>query len=270
MPASLPSWVTYLGRLGQAAKGLVYLCVGLLAAEVAWAGHGDAGGSRAAIRTLADQPFGRVLLLVLISGLASYVLWRLLAAVFDLEDRGHDLKGLAARARSLIIGFIYGGITFGAIKTLLGNAARGDGNSSAQDWTARALAQPFGATLVVLIGVAVIAAGFYKGWRAFTGKLEKKLDLDRVSTRARKWILRVCNFGLTARGLVFIVVGLFLIQAGLASDPKKARGLSGALDAVQAQPYGRWLFALIAAGLAAYGIYSGVRARYGKWEGRRP
>ncbi|MEO5721141.1 MAG: DUF1206 domain-containing protein [Chthoniobacterales bacterium] len=266
MSAPLPAWITYLGRLGQFAKGLVYISIGLLAAEVAWAGHGQARGSRGAMRAIAEQPFGRALLVVLIGGLICYILWRLLEVFFDVEHRGRDAKGIALRARSLVVAFIYGGLTLGAIKTLLGASSRGGGDGAARDWTARAMAQPFGATLVVLIGAAIIAGGLYKIWRAYSGKFEKKLQLGELSARARKWILRICVFGLSARGVVFVIVGAFLFQAGLQSNPQKARGLTGALEALQTQPYGRWLFAIVGLGLAAYGIYSGVRGRYGRWE----
>ncbi|MEP6821205.1 MAG: DUF1206 domain-containing protein [Chthoniobacterales bacterium] len=268
MARELPSWITHVARLGQAAIGLVYITVGLLAAQVAWLGHGQTGGSRAALRFIAQQPFGQVLLGVIIGGLACYVVWRLLETFTDVEGRGTDAKGLALRARSLCIAVIYGSIIAGAVKILLGSSSRGGGDGAAHDWTARILERPFGAALAAVIGAAIVAGGAYKMWSAYKRKFEKKIRLSELSANARKWLCRICLFGLTARGLVFILVGIFLIQAGLQSNPEKARGLSGALDSLQAQPYGRWLFGIVALGLAAYGIYCCVRARYGRWESR--
>lgn len=262
----LPSWITHVGRVGAAAKGLVYITVGLLAAQVAWLGHGRTGGSRAALRFIAQQPFGQVLLGVIIGGLVCHALWRLLEAFTDVEGRGTDAKGLALRARSLIIAIIYGGITLGAVKILLGSSSKSSGDGPAQDWTAHILEQPFGAALTMVIGAAVVAGGAYKIWSAYQRKFEKKISLSELSTTARKWVCRICVFGLGARGLVFVLVGLFLIQAGLHSNAQKAHGLSGALDSLQEQPYGRWLFGIVALGLAAYGIYCCVRARYGRWD----
>lgn len=261
----LPSWITHVGRVGSAAKGLVYITVGLLAAQVAWLGHGRTGGSRAALRFIAQQPFGQVLLCVIIGGLVCHAIWRLLEAFIDVDGRGTDAKALALRARSFIIAVIYGGITLGAVKTLLGGSSESGGDSSAQDWTARVLEQPFGAALTVLIGAGVVAVGAYKAWSAFQRKFEKRIRLSELPARPRQWLCRVCVFGLSARGLALGLVGLFLAQAGLQSNAAKARGLSGALDSLQAQPYGRWLFGLVALGLAAYGIYCCVRARYGRW-----
>ncbi len=267
MERQLPSWITYVGRAGYAAKGLVYLTVGLLAAQVAWVGHGQTGGARGALRFIAQQPFGQILLSVTIGGLACYAIWRFLEAFAGVEGRGTDAKGLALRARSLVIAIIYGGLTFGAVKILLGaSSGGGGGDGPAKDWTARALAQPFGAVLTVLVGAIIIAAGVFKVWSAFRRKFEKKISLSELADNARTWLRRICVFGLSARGLVFVIVGIFLVQAGLQSNAGKARGLSGALESLQAQPYGRWLFGIVALGLAAYGVYCGVRARYGHWD----
>ncbi len=266
MASHLAPWIIVIGRLGQATKGVVYLSLSMLAAQAVWAGGGKTGGSRGAISAIAEQPFGRVLLFIVAGGLACYVLWRLVDA-FGPDGRETDAKGLALRARSFAIALIYSGLTAAAVRTLMGNSSgKGGGDSAAQDWTARVLAQPFGSTLVVIAGAAVILGGLYKGWRAYAGKFEKKLDLSDLSQAAQKWLLRVCFFGLSARSFIFLLVGIFLMQAGLQSNAAKARGLSGALQAVQEQPYGRWLFAIVAAGLAAYGLYSLIKARWGRWD----
>jgi hypothetical protein len=104
----------------------------------------------------------------------------------------------------------------------------------------------------------------YQCYRAYKEKFEEKLELGELSSEAREWVVRICAFGIAARGLVFAVVGALLIQAGMQSNPAKARGLGGALNMLHAQPFGRWIFAIVAAGLAAYGVYCCVKARYGR------
>ena len=186
MASHLAPWIVVIGRLGQATKGVVYLSLSMLAAQAVWAGGGKTGGSRGAISAIAEQPFGRVLLFIVAGGLACYVLWRLVDA-FGPDGRETDAKGLALRARSFAIALIYSGLTAAAVRTLMGNSSgKGGGDSAAQDWTARVLAQPFGSTLVVIAGAAVILGGLYKGWRAYAGKFEKKLDLsDLLSSHAK-------------------------------------------------------------------------------------
>ena len=148
------------------------------------------------------------------------------------------------------------------MKTLLGSRTTGGGDRSARDWTARVLETPFGSWIVALGGIVVIGGGLYQCWRAYRRKFERKLDLSGLGAAARRWVVRTCAFGIGARGAVFCVAGIFLLQAGLQSDASKARGLSGSLEALQSQPFGRFLFGLVALGLAAFGIYCCVRARY--------
>ena len=68
--------------------------------------------------------------------------------------------------------------------------------------------------------------------------------------------------GYAARGVVFVVIGAFLVVAAYQSDPSEARGLGGALLALQGQPFGRALFGLVALGLAAFGAFGFLEARY--------
>lgn len=249
------------GRIGYFAKGVIFTCVGLLSA----AAGGRASDSRGAIHAIAEQPFGRALLLALIVGLVCYIIWRVLAAIADAENRGRDAKGLALRARSLVVAGIYCSITAAAVKTLMGvSRSGGGGDRSAQDWTATALENPFGSFAVVAIGAAIVIGGAFQCYRAYKEKFAEKLDLASVSAAARQWIVGICAFGLAARGVVFVMAGVLLIQAGFQSNAAKARGLSGSLNALHAQPFGRWIFAVVAAGLAAYGVYCCVKARYGR------
>ena len=46
------------------------------------------------------------------------------------------------------------------------------------------------------------------------------------------------------------------------ANPREARGIGGALHALARQPAGRWLFGAVAVGLAAYGLFVLLLARY--------
>jgi H+/Cl- antiporter ClcA len=70
------------------------------------------------------------------------------------------------------------------------------------------------------------------------------------------------RLGFAARGIVFLVIGGFLVAAAIHSRASQARGLGGALDALAAQPFGWILLAVTAAGLFAFGAFSMVEARY--------
>ena len=91
-------WVERLGRLGLVAKGVLYAVVGILAIKVALGGREESPDREGALQTIAQQPFGKGLLVLLAVGLAGYALWQLARGLLDREGEGEDPKGLAKRA----------------------------------------------------------------------------------------------------------------------------------------------------------------------------
>lgn len=254
-------WVERLARLGFVAKGLVYITIGALATQAALGSGGATTDSRGAIATLGQQPFGRVLLGVLAVGLLGHALWRFVEAAVDPEGSGTDAKGLARRIGYAGIGVAYVGLALTAVQLMRGS---GDaGGDATVDWTARLMGQPFGRWLVGLIGLGVIGVGLYQLYQAYSAKFKQKLKLGEMSHTQQEWMIRSGRFGHAARGVVFGIIGGFLVQAALQYDPQKAQGLDGALQALAArQPFGSWLLGSVAVGLVAYGLYTLISARY--------
>ena len=79
-----------------------------------------------------------------------------------------------------------------------------------------------------------------------------------LSREARRWSLPLARFGLVAQGVVYIIIGSL---AALTANPHQARGLRGALQAVEQQPFGPWRLGVVALGLMAYGLYMLLLAR---------
>lgn len=255
-------WVERLARFGYLAKGIVYAIVGILAVQAALGTGGKTTNAKGALGAIAAQPFGKFLLVLLVIGLIGYVVWRFIQAIKDPEHRGNDPQSLGRRIGSAISGLIYAGLAWTAIRLIMGSGGGGSGSSSQQDWTARLLSQPFGQWLVGLIGAFIIGFGFYQLYRAYKAKFRKEMKLREMSPTEETWATRLGRFGEAARGIVFIIIGFFLLQAARHSDASEVRGLDGALQALAQQPYGPWLLGIVALGLVAYGIHMGVQARY--------
>ena len=85
-----------------------------------------------------------------------------------------------------------------------------------------------------------------------------------MSDRVEGVIANGGRFGLDARGIVFGLVGLFLIVSSLRFHPNEATGLGGALQEFLRQPSGSWILLIIALGLIAYGLLMLAVARYGR------
>jgi hypothetical protein len=249
-----------LARLGYGARGVVYGLVGALALLAAIGSGGQTGGSRSALQTLLTQPFGRVWLGVIALGLAGFCIWRILEAITDADHHGTDAKGWGIRGAHLVSGLIYGSLAVTALGLTLGwGGGGGSEEARAQDSTAWLMAQPFGRWLVGLVGLAIAGAGLSFLWKGWRGDVAQYLALPAGS---RNWIISLGRLGFAARGVVFMIVGAFLILAAWHSNSKEAHGLGGALDALQQQPYGWLLLALTALGLFAFGVFGLVQARY--------
>ncbi len=253
-------WALRLVRLGYVTKGIVYMIVGVLAAQVAFGTGGETTGSSGALQEIVSQPFGRVLLSIVAVGLAGYALWRVVQGTFDIDNQGSEMKAIGKRLGYVISGILYGGLAWTAAQIVLGSG--GGGGNSTQDWTARLMGQPFGLWLVGIVGVIVIGTGIYQIYKGVTAKFREKLHLASMSERERTWAISAGRFGLSARGVVLGLIGLFLVQAALQANPNQAKGLGSTLQEIAQQPAGAWLLGITSIGLIAYGIFMGFLGRY--------
>lgn len=255
--------MTLLARVGYAAKGSVYLIIGGLSAKVALGDGGSTTDRNGALRAIYEQPFGKFLLVVVTIGLVGYALWSLIQAVVDPERQGTDVKGIATRVGYGVVGLSYAALAVAAAQLVIGTGNGGkSSNTTTKDWTARLLALPFGPFLVVLVGLVVIAVAFFLFYRAYKADFKKSLALGTVSSEVRQGIITLGRGGYAALGVVFGIVGVFLIVAAVRNKASAAKGLGGALHELSQQPYGHVVLGIVALGLIAYGLFSLAQARY--------
>lgn len=252
-------WVEHLARVGYGAKALLYITIGILAAQAGLGQGGRTTDTQGAMRAMYGVTLGRVVLIVVAAGLLGYALWRLVEAVLDPERRGAGFKGAALR-----LGFAGRGVFHGALGIAALRLAAGD-LSGARDghpryWTERAFGLPAGQLLVWIAAVSIIGYGLYQLYRAWAPKLGRQLQLDRIPEGALGVLVGVSRFGIAARGVVFCLIGFFLARAAAQHDAGEAGGVRESLGAVAS--WGRWPFVVVALGLVAYGVYELVNARY--------
>lgn len=253
-------WVEGLARAGLAARGLLYVMVGILALQVAFGQMDEQADKQGALTTLARQPFGKLLLVAVAVGFAGYALWRFLDAVLDTDGEGTDLSGVAKRAADFGRGLLY--VTFFVTAVRLVTGSSGEDRSEESDITARVLAAPLGRILVAVVAAFIIGGGLYSGYRAVARKYRRKLRTGEMGFATRRWVTAAASIGLTARMVVFVLVGTFLLRAALHYNAQEAVGVDGALKRLADRPHGPLLLAIVAVGLFAYGLYSFVEARY--------
>jgi hypothetical protein len=260
MNNSSSSALVRLGRLGYAAKGVVYVVMGFLATEAALGIGGGSTDSRGALRTIGEAPFGKIALVIVMIGLFGYAAWRLTNAFTDAERRGDDPSGIALRIGGAVRGLAYGALALWTLQYLMSKPST-DGNQT-RSATDRVLAMPGGRWIVIAIGLGVIAYAIYQIFRAVSRKFLKRLDLSSAGSETKRRIERIGLFGIAARAIVFGMIGVLFVRAGWTYDPSKAGGIRQSLDALARQPLGRILFGVVALGLIAFGIFELATARY--------
>lgn len=251
-------WVVRLARLGLATKGVVYLLIGMLAVFAAAHAGGGMMDAYGAANVIGGAPFGKALLGLAGVGLVGYSLWRLIMGAWNPEGEPQSVKGYLRRVGYLCSAAAYGGVAVGAFKVLRG-AEKHLSDHTTQSHVARLLAGPLGWQLTTLAGGAVLVAALAQFLEAYQANFQKLLEIDG---RRRRFVVPLARLGLAARGVVFGVIGLFLIQAGLQQNAERAKGIGGALKALSHQTLGPALLGAVAAGLIAYGISMLVESRY--------
>ena len=247
-----------LARAGFGARGVVYAIIGILAIRLAFGGGANAS-QQGALRTIAAQPFGKVLLILVAIGLGGYSLWRLTRAALGhgREDSDSGFDRLAA----LGSGVVYAGLCAIAVEILLGSGG-GGGSGSAKHTTAGVLGWPGGPWLVGIAGVVLIGIGVYQAVQGLTKDFLEDSKTEEMSPGTRRWFERIGVVGHLARAVVYALVGIFLVRAAVDYAPNKAVGVDGALAKLAHAAYGPFLLGLVAAGLIAFGVYSLFDARY--------
>lgn len=249
------------GRAGLVSRGAIWLTTGALAARLTFEGHAKPGSEpdkNGALHTLARQPFGRVLLLLLVVGFAAMVAWSVAELVRKHDgdrsgDWGHRLVAAGRTA-------IYGALAVSTLRLLVGDDG---GNANRQEeLTARVLAWPGGRLLVGGVALALLGAAAFNIYRGASRRYEKHWDRARMDERARRVAGPVEAIGNFGHAMVFGLVGWFLSMAALHFDPTEPKSLDESLSALVREPYGRPLCFVVAAGMVAWACNALAQSRW--------
>lgn len=254
-----------LARIGLIAYGVVHLLVAWLAVQLAWFGGGGKSADQSgAMSTVADSPVGKPLLWVIAVGLIALAAWQA-AEVFRWRGGWSAsgktrTKAIRKSANSVIKAAVYAALAILAIKY-----ATGGGSSSSQkqqDTTSTVLGWPGGQFLVGIAGLVLIGSGVMHIRKGMKKSFLKQIDTSKASPSALRLVTRLGQVGFPGKGVALALVGALLVYAAVTFDPSKAKGLDGALHTVLELPFGKILLTLVALGIAAFGAFLFVRARY--------
>lgn len=247
-----------LARLGFAARGTIYLLLGAFALLLAFGRPSPEADQRGAMQEAARHTGGFILLSVLAIGFAGYAIWRLIEATVGTAEHGKDAW---PRIRSLGRGLIYAGLAYSAI-SILAHRRETSQSDRQQVWSARLMSHDGGRWLIGIAGVVVAGVGVGLAVGGLRRTFERQFQLGRMSRAARRLVRVVGTAGVTGRGAVFALVGVFLVIAAWRYDPSKARGLDGALRRLESMNGGSLWVAAAGIGLVAFGLYGFTEAMW--------
>ena len=249
-------------RVGLVAYGLVHILIAWIALQVAWSGGGNAS-SGGALKALAGEPFGQILLWVTTVGLAALVLWQLATALwgYQSESGGQRLrKRLGAGGRVVV----YVALAWSAAKVAAGSGTSSGSDSKEEGLTARLMSVPAGRLLVAAIGIVILVIAVRHVHRGLTDSFTHDLTPEATAGAHGSVVIAVGRFGYVAKGAAIAAVGLLFTWAALSYDPDKAGGLDDALKTVRDQPFGPVLLSSIALGIGSFGIFCFTWARHAR------
>ena len=250
----------WLARAGLVARGVVYGLIGILAIKVAFGAGGETTDQQGALKSIAGQPFGKVLLVLVAIGLAGYALWRLVRAAIGRgpETGADDAKD---RISGVVSGIAYAALCVTAVKILIGSSSSSS-SSKTEKATGGVLDWPLGRYLVIVAGLVVLGVAVDQALKGIKQKFREDSKTEQMSPGVDQAYTAVGVVGHLARAVVFALIGWFVIKAAIDYDPDKAVGLDQALAKLSSSAFGPVVLGIVAAGLIAFACYSVLDARY--------
>ena len=237
---------------------MVHLVLAWLALRLAMGEKQGQASTTGAVRQLAQQPFGEVLVWLVAAGMVLLVVWQAVEAAAGFRER-EGFSKLRKRVTAGGKAVVYAVIAYTAVKVVTATGGSGGGTDS---MTATLMDRPGGQLLVGAVGVGVVSAGVgmvVVAWRESYLKRFDREGLDGATGTAVRLLGRV---GHVAKGVGLGLVGALFLYAAVTHEPKESGGLDEALQTVLSQPFGSVLLVLVAAGFAAYGLFCLLQARY--------
>lgn len=251
-------WVDRIARAGLVAYGVVHVVIGWLAVQLALGDREGGASTNGAVKKLAEQPFGAVLVWLIAVGMLLLAAWQAVEAVAGHRQEEEDSTRVRKRLTSAGKVVVYVVIGVSAVSVAVGSGSSGGTDSL----TGSLMDAPGGQVLVALVGAGVIAVGvahLVSAWKESYLETVDGEGRSGQSGRAYRWLGRG---GYTAKGVALGVVGVLFGYAAVTHDAKKSGGLDQALQKVLQQTGGPVLLAAIGLGFAAFGAFCFVQARY--------
>lgn len=251
--------LSLLGRLGLAGRTGFYVILTGITIQIAVLGgrskrQADAHGALA----LVSRPLiGKMAIAAVALGFVLFGVGRLVGAVRD------DSVSKGRRVLTALQGLFYLGLAYVPASYLAGDYATGS-QQQQQKTTAELLGLPGGQIIVFGVGIILLAVCAQQIRGALRQDFRDGLDLDRAPGPVRSLAAAAGVVGITARALVFMPVGIFLMVSAVQFNPGRSYGTDAELLRLSGYTWGVAVLAAVAGGLAVFVVFSGIETGYRK------
>lgn len=253
------------GRVGWAAKGVVYALVGVLSLAVGLnasgsdsSGDAASGGQEAsqtgAITRLAESSYGVALLFVLAAGLVIYAVWRLVSVVLPADN---DVKTWLTRAGYLVSAVTYLLLGWSAVAVArrpVGSSGESE-DARIERFTRDLMNDGLGRAAVFAIGAVLLVLAAVFLWQAVSAHFESQLLPGSVGPVSHQTLVLLGRIGWVGRSGMVALIGFFLVRAAVTFDASDAEGLDGSLRKAASSTIGLVLVVVVGAGLLVFGAF---------------
>ena len=252
--------VTWMGRLGYAARGIVYFLVGVSALIAAIRPEHRPAGPTEALQVQHGHPIGAIFLLSVAFGLACLAGWFTMAGLTSARRTG-------ARGWWRSVGMFGDAVIYIAFMIEVAGIAlglwHGGGDREMQSWIAWVSAWEYGPPLIGVAGAAVLIGGA----GLLVWGLIGNVDTDVALPPSEKRLIRpVARYGIVGRGAAIALVGCFLLAAAFYGNPREAHEVGGALAMLRHATYGRVLIGLFGLAFIGSSLFDFVGAFYRRFD----
>lgn len=270
-PVQRPAALVYLARVGYGSKGIIFLTLGLLAANAAIRSSDLAAplpvDQRIAVRVIHHGPLGSILVAGLCVGLLCYSAWQGGRAILDPQNHGNQWRGLLRRGWYLWLAILNLALAASAAALAVGLAAQGRYHVGPRTWdltdiAITLLSNPLVQHLLVIAGILAAVYGLVRTIQALVLQYQAmQTRRSKASQELRAWRRRAQRLNLITRGILFFAGGAALILVGgyfnSGEDLQQAYRI---YQHVLHERFGRNAFIGAAIILLAWGIYCMLRA----------
>lgn len=243
-------------RAGIVVIGLVHIIIGAIAVSIASGGGGDADQD-GAMEQIRSTPVGGLVLGVIAVALITLAVWQVASGLLT---GGKETRKWGMRIKLIGIAGAY--LVIAGLALIFAFGGHVESEDTSRALSAVVLSAPGGIVALIVLGLTVAGVGIGFIVIGFTRGFEKTMDVP--TGPSRPGIIALGVAGYIAKGIAIAVTGALFVVAAWTQDPQKAAGLDAALRSLVDLPLGRAILWLVGVGLAIYGVFSMVRARFAR------